>query len=78
MPLELAHGPDLKVGVDGGSLSLTGDICLLGGSCIQLNNTSNRSSSADTAVEAGARYGWLTIAPETNVYLTKTMGDEGC
>lgn len=50
MPLELAHGPELKV-IDGGSLPLTGDICLLEGFCIWFNNTSKRSSSADAAME---------------------------
>lgn len=40
MPLELAHSPDLEVGVDGSSPPLTGDICF------QFNHTSNGSSSA--------------------------------
>lgn len=76
MPLELAHSPDLEVGVNGSSPPLTGDICL-GGSCTRFNHTSNGSSSAaDAAMETPGMGGSQLLF--TKVNLAKPMGDGGC
>lgn len=75
MPLELAHSPDLEVGVDGSSPPLTGDICLGGilysvqphQQWIQLS-----SSNGETLGMGGSQLLF------TKVNLAKPMGDGGC